>query len=51
MSAQEALGELETMYKVYVIDSKSIFKMSRVVTLSKRQELILKTVDKKLLKS
>ncbi|MEK7378865.1 MAG: transposase [Candidatus Binatota bacterium] len=51
ISAEEALGELETMYKVYLRDSKNIFKISRVVTLSKRQELILKTVDKKLLKS
>jgi transposase len=49
ISAEEALIELETMYKVYLRDSKKGFKVDRVVTLSKRQELILKTVDKRLL--
>ncbi len=50
ISPQEALRELETMYKVYLRDSKGIFKISRIVTLTKKQELILKAVDKKLLK-
>jgi transposase len=50
VSPQTALRELETMYKVYLRDSKGIFKMSRVVTLTKKQELILKAIDKKLLK-
>jgi transposase len=50
ISAEEALTELETMYKVYLRDSKKGFKVSRIVTLSKRQELILKTIDKQLLK-
>jgi hypothetical protein len=38
------------MYKVYLRDSKGIFKISRIVTLTKKQELILKAVDKMLLK-
>jgi transposase len=50
ISPQEALRELETMYKVYLRDSKGIFKISRIVTLTKKQELILKAVDKMLLK-
>jgi len=50
ISAEEALIELETMYKVYLRDSKKGFAVDRIVTLSKRQELILKAVDKRLLK-
>jgi len=49
ITPQKALRELETMYKVYLRDSKGIFKISRVVALSKNQELILKTINKKLL--
>jgi transposase len=51
VSPEEALDELETMYRVYLRDAKNVFKISRVVTLSKRQESILKAVDRKLLKS
>lgn len=51
ISAEEALAELETMYKVYMRDVKKDFKISRVVTLTKKQELILKTINPKLLKS
>lgn len=50
ISPVEALIELETMYKVYMKDSKKDFNISRVVTLNKKQELILKTINKKLLK-
>jgi len=49
MSPQEALRELDTMYKVYLRDPKKGFKISRVVTLTKKQETILKAVNKKLL--
>jgi len=49
ISPEEALDELETMYKVYLRDPKNIFKLSRVVTLSKKQETILKAVNRKLL--
>ena len=51
ISAEGALLELETMYKVYLRDAKKGFSLSRVVTLSKRQEQILKTVNKKLVKT
>lgn len=50
ISPIEALKELETMYKVYMRDTKKGFKISRVVTLTKKQETILKSVDKQLLK-
>jgi transposase len=49
LSPEEALYELNTMYKVYLRDSKQIFKISRVVTLNKRQESILRAIDRKLL--
>ncbi len=49
ISSEEALRELGTMYKVYMRDSKNHFKISRTVTLNKKQELILKTISKKLL--
>jgi Transposase DDE domain len=50
-TAESALLELNTMYKVYLRDAKNRFQLSRVVTLTKKQELILKAVDKSLLKS
>jgi hypothetical protein len=37
------------MYKVYLRDPKKGFKISRVVTLTKKQETILKALNKKLL--
>jgi transposase len=50
ITATEALTELETMYKVYLRDAQKGFQISRVVTLTKKQELILRTIDRKLLK-
>jgi transposase len=50
ISAEDALRELATVYKVYLRDTKNVFKLSRGVSLTKKQELILKTLDKKLLK-
>lgn len=50
ISPQAALREVETMYKVYLRDSRGVFKISRVVTLTKKQELILRAIDKKLIK-
>jgi transposase len=50
LSPEAALNELQTMYKVYLRDKKNVFKISRVVALTKRQETILKTIDSKLLK-
>jgi transposase len=48
-TAESALLELATMYKVYLRDAKQQFKLSRVVALTKRQETILKTIDRTLL--
>lgn len=45
-----ALRELDSMYKVYMHDEKKGFKITRVVTLTKKQEKILKAVDPRLLK-
>ena len=50
ISPVEALRELDTMYKVYMHDEKKGFKITRVVTLTKKQESILKAVDASLLK-
>jgi transposase len=50
-TAESALLELSTMYKVYLRDAKNRFQLSRVVTLTKKQELVLKTIDKALLKT
>lgn len=51
ITAEEALTELQTMYKVYMCDKQKGFKISRIVTLNKKQELILKTINKKLIKT
>lgn len=48
-TAEAALNELSTMYKVYLRDAQHRFHLSRTVTLTKNQELILKTIDKSLL--
>ena len=50
-TAESALSELGTMYKVYLRDSKHRFQLSRTVTLTRKQELILKAIDKSLLNS
>jgi hypothetical protein len=39
------------MYKVYLRDSKRKLQISRVVTVTKKQEEILKAIDPKLLKN
>ena len=49
-TAQSALLELGTMYKVYLRDPKRGFRLSRVVALTKKQETILKTIDRQLLR-
>jgi hypothetical protein len=51
LSPEKALDELDTMYKVYLRDAKRSFQISRVVNLTKMQEDILKTIDRKLLKA
>jgi len=50
ISPIEALSELDTMYRVYIRDPDKGFKISRTVTLSKKQETILKTINRNLLK-
>ena len=47
----DALGELETMYRVYLRDPTGVFRMAKTVTLTKKQETILRAVDKRLLKT
>lgn len=51
ISAAEALIELDSMYKVYLRDAKKGFRISRIVTLSKKQEIILRQINKRLLKT
>jgi transposase len=51
ISPEEALDELSTMYKVYLRDSKKVHRLSRVVTLTRRQETILKAINPALLKA
>ena len=51
LTAERALEDLATVYKVYLRDTKNRFQLSRVVALSKHQENILKAVNPALLKS
>lgn len=48
LSPVTALQELDTLYKVYLRDSRKGFELSRMVALSRHQEKIMKTIDKKL---
>jgi transposase len=50
-TAESALVELETLYKVYLRDSRHRFHLSRVVALTKNQERILNSVDRSLLRN
>ena len=50
MSFQTALDELDGLYRVYLKDPKNNFKIDRLVALTKKQEEILKAVDRELLK-
>jgi len=49
LSPVKALRELETMYKIYMFDANKGLKISKVVTLTKKQEKVLKAIDKRLL--
>jgi transposase len=51
ITAEEALLELESMYKVYLRDARKGFQVTRVVTMTKKQEAILKALDRRLLKT
>jgi len=50
MTTEEALLELDTTYKVYLRDTRKNFQLARVVTLTRKQESILKAIDPKLAK-
>lgn len=50
ITAEEALLELDSMYKVYLRDVRKGFQVARTVTMTKKQENILKAVDRKLVK-
>ena len=49
ISPLEALQEIDSIYKVYLKDKNNNLKFSRIVTLNKKQEKILKTIDKDLI--
>jgi transposase len=49
MSPVQALRELDSLYRVYMRDTEKGFKISKLVALTKKQEKILRCVDKKLL--
>ena len=51
ITAEEALMELDSMYKVYLRDERKGFQVTRTVTMTKKQEQILKAVNKKLAKT
>jgi len=46
----EALDQLETMYKIYLNDSKNGNEFVKTVLLTKMQENILKAINKNLIK-
>ena len=50
ITAPAALDQLKTLYRVHIVDPKTKNKFSKVVSLTREQEKILKTVNKKLLK-
>lgn len=50
VSSIEALDQLETMYKIYLKDSKNGNEFVKTVMLTKLQESILKAINKKLIK-
>lgn len=46
----EALRELESLYKIYMKDTEKGFELTKLVKLNRKQEKILRAVDKNLLK-
>lgn len=51
ISYQSALRELDGLYRIYLKDSKSGFKVERLVALTRAQEKILHAIDKSLIKA
>lgn len=50
ISALSALNELEGLYRIYLVDPKTGFRLGKLVALTKKQEKILGAVDRRLLK-
>lgn len=50
VNALSAIDKLSTAYKVYLKDSKTNNEFEKIVTLTKEQEVIMKAVDKHILK-
>ncbi len=50
MILHPSIRELDTMYKVYQRDFMKGFRIARVATFSKKQELILKAIDRRFMK-
>jgi len=50
ISPEKALSELDSMYKVFLRDTKNNLSLTRIVTLTKKQEKILKAINPALLK-
>ena len=50
MTAPAALNQLKTLYRVHIVDTKTKNTFSKVVSLTKDQEKILRSVNKQLLK-
>jgi transposase len=50
MTAVQALEELESLYKVYLKDCRRGFREHRIVALTKKQESIMRAIDKRLLR-
>lgn len=51
MSFQAALNELDGLYRIYLRDPKKGFRIDRLVALTKKQEKILRAIDKGLVKA
>jgi len=51
ISSVDALDQLSSAYKVYLCDTKTGNQFEKTVVLSKNQEVILKSIDKRILKT
>jgi transposase len=51
ISASRALQDLDGLYRVYLRDPKSDFRLGKLVAMTKHQEKILRAVNKRLLKA
>ena len=50
ISPMEAISELETMYNVYFSDKRKNIKLTKTITLNRKQEKILRSIDPKILR-